>query len=102
MKLLSQIRDRIGSSHWQDVSVLLMRLTRKSILHRKSYSDVPTCAISGHLKVQVNAKAVVNYERPKCASYEFAKGRLGLKIVKIVKKNPTFCSNSKCSLFIFS
>ena len=75
--------------------VSLTRLTRTSLLHRKSYSDGTldldilgsNMYNGGRLKVQGNSMAVANCERPKCATFEFGKGHCQPNKVNTIKKN---------------
>ena len=78
----------------------LTRLTKTSLLHRKSYSDgtlefghiglqhIQWLIITGRLKVRGNSKAVANCERPKYATCEFGKGHRRPNKVNKNKKNP--------------
>ena len=67
--------------------VSLPRLTKTSLLHRKSYSD-GTLECKGRLQVQVNSKAVANCERTKCAACEFGKDHRLYNKVNTTNKNP--------------
>ena len=40
------------------------------------------------MKVQVNSKAMTNYENPQCAACDFVKGRSWSNKVNTIKNNP--------------
>ena len=99
MKLLSLNRYKRRSRHWQVLSVSLTRLTKTSLLNRKSYSDgtldldILSSNISkwlihtGRLKVEGNSKAVANYESPKFDACDFGKVHCWPNKVNTTKKN---------------
>ena len=99
MKIFSLTIDIRMSSHWKVLSVSLTRLTRTSLLNRKSYSGgtldwyifgsnickwlIPT----GRLKVQINSKALANCERPKCDVCDFGKAHFRSNKVNTINSN---------------
>ena len=52
------------------------------------FQHVKWLICTGSLKVQGNFNAVDSYERPKCASCEFGKGRQRSNKVNTIKNNP--------------